>query len=273
MRSSSSSSGKAGCDRAGGGRLRLSLSAFAMAGLAWVITAGTSSASLSPDEAPRIAAGTAFHRGDLAYRRHDYAAALQWFRAAGDRGDAAAQNYVGWLYANGLGTQQDYAEALRWYRRSAGQGNPGGENYLGWMYQHGWGVPQDDVQAMSWYRKAAEQGSAEAARHIGFLYRNGRGVATDYAEAMRWFRKAAEKGDATAESSIGWMYQSGLGVAGIMPRRCAGTGWPPSGATSTPNTVSASSTPMAGVCRATSAKPRAGCRNPPAPAIPTRRTG
>ena len=75
--------------------------------MAWLAMPGIGMASSPPDAAPHMAPGMAFHRGDLAYRRLDYVAALGWFRAAGDQGDAAAQNYVGWLYANGHGTTKD----------------------------------------------------------------------------------------------------------------------------------------------------------------------
>ena len=83
MKSSSSSSGRAGCNGDRGGRARLTLLRLTMAGLAWVIAAGTSFASLSAEQTPQVTAGAAYHRGDLAYRRGDYTAALGWFRAQG----------------------------------------------------------------------------------------------------------------------------------------------------------------------------------------------
>ena len=69
MRLSSSSFGKAGYSA--GSRFRRPLFGFTMAGIAWLVAAGTSVASLSAADAPRIAADMAFHRGDLAYRRGD----------------------------------------------------------------------------------------------------------------------------------------------------------------------------------------------------------
>jgi hypothetical protein len=40
-----------------------------------------------------------------------------------DRGDALAQNNIGWLYEKGWGVAQDYAQAMSWYRKAADQGN------------------------------------------------------------------------------------------------------------------------------------------------------
>jgi uncharacterized protein len=90
--------------------------------------------SFSNGEIAKADIGPAFHRGEIAYRHRDYATALRWFRLAGDRGSATAQNYAGWLYENGLGTAQDYAQAMEWFRKAADQGNPDGQNYVGWLY-------------------------------------------------------------------------------------------------------------------------------------------
>jgi TPR repeat protein len=48
---------------------------------------------------------------------------MRWYRMAADRGNAVAQNEVGFFYQNGLGVSVDYAEALRWYRLAADQGD------------------------------------------------------------------------------------------------------------------------------------------------------
>jgi TPR repeat protein len=43
-----------------------------------------------------------------------YTEASKWYRKAADGGNARAQNYLGFLYANGLGVQQDLKEAYIW---------------------------------------------------------------------------------------------------------------------------------------------------------------
>jgi TonB family protein len=142
----------------------------------------------------------------------DYHQAMIWFRKAAEKGDAAAQNNIGWLYKNGWGVQQDYAEAATWYRKAADQDNAFAEQNLGGLYEQGLGVKQDYGEAMIWYRKAANQGNANAQVNVGWLYQNGWGLKQDYTEALTWYRRAANQGNAFAMNDIGCLYQEGLGV-------------------------------------------------------------
>jgi TPR repeat protein len=58
-----------------------------------------------------------------AYRRGDYATALQLFRPLADDGREDAQYYLGFMYYNAKGVAQDYAEAAKWFRLAADQGH------------------------------------------------------------------------------------------------------------------------------------------------------
>jgi TPR repeat protein len=100
--------------------------------------------------------------------------------AAGSFEDAAA------AYKKG-----NYATALELTRPLAEEGNVAAQFNLGVMYQLSHGVPQDNEAAVSWYRKAAEQGLAEAQYNLGVMYANGEGVPQDYAAAQMWFNLAA----------------------------------------------------------------------------------
>jgi len=142
----------------------------------------------------------------------DYLNAMIWYRQAAEKGNAPAQNDVGWLYQNGWGVKQDYAEAATWYRKAADQGNATAQCNLGWLYRKGFGVNQDYSEAMTWFRKAGNQGDVKAQTNIGWLYEKGFGVNQDYAEAMIWYRKAADQNDSDAQNNIGWLYEKGLGV-------------------------------------------------------------
>ncbi|MDP7156714.1 MAG: tetratricopeptide repeat protein [SAR324 cluster bacterium] len=82
--------------------------------------------------------------------------------AKAEAGDAAAQHYLAWMYANGEGVPKDRAEAAKWIRKAAEQGEPETQYMLGEAYANGYGVPEDDVEAVKWYRKAAEQGHEKA---------------------------------------------------------------------------------------------------------------
>jgi TPR repeat protein len=186
---------------------------------------------------------------EVAYKRGDYATALQLWRPLAEQGVAAAQNSLGIMYAEGegvlrddrraviwfrkaaeqgnvkaqynlgdgyrrgQGVRQNHAEAFAWYRKAAEQGYAPAQNSLGNMYAEGLSVPQDYIEAVAWYLKAAEQGHAFAQGRLGIMYRYGRGVRQDYTAAIAWLRKAAEQGNAQAQYNLGVMYARGLGLA------------------------------------------------------------
>ena len=85
-----------------------------------------------------------------AYDRGDYEAALQTLRPLAEKGDASAQNNLGFMYDEGQGVPQDYGEALKWYRKASEQGHAYAQYNLGFMYQKGQGVPQDYVLSVKW---------------------------------------------------------------------------------------------------------------------------
>src|SRR5947208_1871165 len=79
-------------------------------------------------------------------------------RVAAERGEAAAQFYLGICYQTGQGVAQNYSEAVAWFRRASDQRDPSAQCYLGFCYQTGTGVPQDFVEAVRWFRAAARAG-------------------------------------------------------------------------------------------------------------------
>ncbi len=144
--------------------------------------------------------------------KRNYAQAVSWLRKSANQGNALAQNDLGLMYAEGRGVKRNYAQAISWYRKSAEQGNAYAQNNLGWMYVNGRGIIQDDQQAVFWLKKAAEQGNAYAQTNLGWMYENGRGVIQDDQQAVLWYRKAAEQGNANAQNNLGVMYENGRGV-------------------------------------------------------------
>jgi TPR repeat protein len=145
-------------------------------------------------------------------RPHDPVAAVRWFRAAAEQGNAEAQCSLGWCYANGEGVPRDEVEAVRWYRLAAEQGQPSAQINLGWMYERGRGVGQDYGEARRWYSRSAERGNAHAQCNLGEMYQRALGVERDDAEAVRLFRLAADAGHAEAQYDLGCMYEQGRGV-------------------------------------------------------------
>jgi hypothetical protein len=103
--------------------------------------------------APVLAAD--FQAGLEAYKRGEYATALEELRPLAELGLAEAQSMLGVRYENGEGVPQDYAEAVKWYRLAAEQGDAYAQLKLGVMYENGQGVAQDYVLAHMWFNLAA----------------------------------------------------------------------------------------------------------------------
>jgi len=89
-----------------------------------------------------------------AYDRADYKTALKIWLPAAEKGDPEAQNTVGEIFEQGLGTEPNFEIAAVWYRRAAEQGHKGAQFNIGTLYETGKGVEKDKVQALNWYRKA-----------------------------------------------------------------------------------------------------------------------
>ena len=62
---------------------------------------------------------------------------MKWFRSAADRGDVAAQFYLGFMYSEGQGVPQDYAKATKWFRLAADRGDPQAQYNLALSYSKG----------------------------------------------------------------------------------------------------------------------------------------
>jgi putative methionine-R-sulfoxide reductase with GAF domain len=78
---------------------------------------------------------------------------LAQLQALADRGDPAAENALGLLYAAGdekQGVSRDESEAARWFTKAAEHGSVPAQSKLGSLYWGGRGVKQDDTQAYFW---------------------------------------------------------------------------------------------------------------------------
>jgi TPR repeat protein len=142
-----------------------------------------------------------YEQGKSKYDAKDYAAAVELFREAAEKGNAKAKFRLGLCYQEGKGVGKDEARAALLFKeavpelcKAAEQGDADAQILLGVCYQMGTGVAQDMAEAVKWWRKAAEQGDDQAQYNLGVSYAEGIGVAKDKAEAVRWFTKAAEQG-------------------------------------------------------------------------------
>ena len=95
-----------------------------------------------------------FQDGLLAYHRGDHAVAMGIWRPLAERGDAASQYMVGYLYAQGEGVVSSSKTAAKWYRKAADQGDPDAQLNLGLMYVNGVGVKKSYVSSYKWFALA-----------------------------------------------------------------------------------------------------------------------
>ena len=90
--------------------------------------------------------------------------ALEAFWPAARSGNAEAEEWIGVIYALGLGVEKDEARAFEWYLRAAMKGHPGAQSGVGWYYELGLGMPAPDlVRAYMWYTLSAIGGDPDAA--------------------------------------------------------------------------------------------------------------
>ena len=112
--------------------------------------------------AGNFAEAATFRQGVSAFNRQNYVLASQIFIPFAERGDPAAQTYLGFMFETGRGVPQNYTEAAMWYRRAAEQGDSLAQYSLGLLYDRGQGVPQDIVEASKWLNLAAAAAPARA---------------------------------------------------------------------------------------------------------------
>jgi uncharacterized protein len=105
--------------------------------------------SVQPARADTIGAGME------AFAHQDYTRSASTFMRRAELGQAIAQTYLGYMYANGLGAPQNFSTAVKWLCRAADQGYPAAQFLLGLMYDKGHGVRQDFVEAEVWLDLAA----------------------------------------------------------------------------------------------------------------------
>ncbi len=140
--------------------------------------------------------------------RKDYKTAYRLCLPLAEKGEASAQGFLGWMYANGWGVGKDYRKALLWYYKAADQGNASAQVLLGRMYYEGKGVPKDYQRAARLYRKAADQGDAWAQGVLGLMYHLGWGVPKDYVKAYKWCNLASARGHESALVCLNLLEQS-----------------------------------------------------------------
>lgn len=140
---------------------------------------------------------------DLAVRK------TQSLRHLALKGDADAQNKMGWHLSNGVGINESDKRAFIWFLRSAKQGFPKAQYNVGSAYKKGRGVKKNYKKAFHWYQKAAQSDLYLAKQGLAYFYYKGLGTQTSYVKALKLFREAAEESNGYSYYYLGLMYERG----------------------------------------------------------------
>jgi len=140
--------------------------------------------------------------GIAAYQGGDFVAALKEFREAAKHDDVHALNYLGIMYAEGLGTPRDDKRAADMFYIAETLGYPEAMANLARMYAEGRGVRQDNNAALSSYRAAAKAGFKPAIIRMAEIYEKGElGEAPNAALAREWRARLRGQKTQTRNSS------------------------------------------------------------------------
>lgn len=144
--------------------------------------------------------------------KQDLAAAADWFRLAGDGGDAEALYALGQLYLDGRGVEQDPAKAAELFRQAADEAHPGAAREFAYLLLAGKGTEKNAMLAAAYLSRAARLGDMDAQYTLAGLFVEGVGVVSDATQAARWFSEAARNGHVGAQVEYAIMLFNGDGI-------------------------------------------------------------
>lgn len=116
-----------------------------------------------------------------------------WASKASQKGYGLAQNLLGGLYLNGVGTEPDYQKAIYWFEESIKNNVHESEIGLFQCYeQGGYGIEQDYRKAFQHLRNhALRTDNVNSKFEVAVRLFDGHGVEENKHEAFKWFLKVA----------------------------------------------------------------------------------
>ncbi len=143
------------------------------------------------------------------------AASFQACSRLAQKGDKAAQYWLGQKYRLGEGVDEDKLQSISWYRKSAEQGHAFAQYWTGRLLTN----PdldrsiRNEEEGVKWLKLAAQQNIVSANVLLGAQYEKGLGAPQDYAIAYSYFLKAAQAGDPLGMYAVGIWLNDGKGVS------------------------------------------------------------
>jgi len=124
---------------------------------------GTSGVNIRPgatDLPANSQSGSAYDQGKYSYNHKQYPQARELFTEACNGGEMKACNYLGYLYAKGLGGVHDTEKARDIYQKACDQGTLSSCTSLGSLYQDA----GNSDEARNYFQKACNGGVAESCK-------------------------------------------------------------------------------------------------------------
>ena len=109
-----------------------------------------------------VCAQNEYTAGMDAYKRGDYATALEHWRPLAEAGSREAQFNLGLMYATARGVDADIAQAVDWYDRAARQGFDRAQYNLAKLHAEDGGPSEDPLLAYVWFKLAGLQKYSDA---------------------------------------------------------------------------------------------------------------
>ena len=128
-----------------------------------------------------------------------------------DINDPKLEYRMGYMFYQGIGTEQDTKKALEYLKKATVKGHTYAEWMIGKIYLER-GEKEDGI---NWLKKAAEHEAAQqengcAQYYLGKMYLLGEDTERDIEEAVKWFEKASENGNQYAQYQLGKIYLTGI---------------------------------------------------------------
>lgn len=142
-------------------------------------------------------------------REHATTSFRAWLKLA-EKGNAEAQNNIGFLYERGLGVSQDYGKAEEWYMMAAAQNLNTAKHNLAMLTYKGHINNRDTRKSVEWLRQAEQENYPPSVYMLGVLYMRGEGIFKNQDLALELFLKSAKLGEVRGQYMAGYIYQAGI---------------------------------------------------------------
>jgi TPR repeat protein len=141
--------------------------------------------------------GSAYRHGLLGIVKSDKKAAKIWKRGV-ELGNVDAMAYLADMYWEGSGVKLDKKKAERLYRAAADRGDAAAQFNVGVVLHS----EKKFEEAFRYYALSADQGYTDGEVKLGCCYGNGAGTEVDLGKARYWFERAAAKGHEGATNAL-----------------------------------------------------------------------